>query len=181
MRGDNSACAALLKRHEPELAKQMWRFTRNRAVQEELVEEVLVEAYLSLRRYRPGDVPFIHWLRCIATRVGYRYWKLEARKRKHQPIESIDPPAADQEFAPDDAAAAAATLHNLLARLPAPDRLVLTLMYFEECSLRDIADRTGWNSAVVKMRAYRARGRLKSMIEKEQLVESLMGAVHGPA
>jgi DNA-directed RNA polymerase specialized sigma24 family protein len=70
--GDQTACARLFKRHEPDIARQMWRFSRDRGVCEELVQEALVQAYFSLGRYRPMKTPFVHWLRRIATRVGYR-------------------------------------------------------------------------------------------------------------
>jgi RNA polymerase sigma-70 factor (ECF subfamily) len=182
LQGDEAACMSLFKRHEPRIAKLMWRFTRDRSVQAELVQEVFVQAYLSLHRYRPAKVPFEHWLVRIATRVGYQFWKRQARGRREQSLEGLDfaaaPATGDAEA---DAAAAAQTLHNLLALLPAKDRLVLTLMYFDECGIREIAQQTGWNSAMVKMRAYRARNRLKQMIEERNLTEALMGFSHGSA
>lgn len=177
--GDNDACTALFKRHEAEVARQMWRFTRNRAACEELVQEVFVEAYLSLKRYRRLQVPFVHWLRRIATRVGYRYWKQQARRRKHVPLEGFDAPICVSEVR--DPSVAAAILHDLLARLPAADRLVLTLKYFEECGIEQIAQRTGWNQAMVKMRAFRARRRLKKIIEREKLFDALQDVIHETA
>ena len=106
--GQSDAGARLFKRHEPEMARQMWRFSRQRAVCEELVHEVFVEAFVSLPRYRPHQVPFIHWLRRIATRVGYRHWKREARRRQHQSLEGFDKPVHDT---PPNEAAAAAVAH----------------------------------------------------------------------
>jgi RNA polymerase sigma-70 factor (ECF subfamily) len=182
LEGSEAACTGLFKRHEPRIAKQMWRFTRDRTMQAELVQEVFVQAYLSLHRYRPKKVPFEHWLVRIATRVGYQFWKRQARGRRMQSLEGLDfaaPPATREVEA--EAAAAAEMLHKLLACLPAKDRLVLTLMYFDECGIKEIAEQTGWNSAMVKMRAYRARGRLKQIIEERNLTETLLGFGHGPA
>ena len=65
----------------------------------------------------------------------------------------------------------------LLARLPVEDRLVLTLMYFEQNSTKDIAKRMGWTRAMVKMRAHRARKKLKAIAESENLLEKL-GWIH---
>jgi RNA polymerase sigma-70 factor (ECF subfamily) len=178
--GDTGACGELLKRHEPHIARLLWRFTRNRLDHVELVQEALVQVYLSLSNFRPGKAPFQHWVMRIATRTGYQFWKGQRRRRKMQPLENVDPaafPAADQL----DSTAAAAALHDLLAQLPPPDRLVLTLMYFEQCSLREIAKRAGWNEAIVKMRAYRARKRLRKMIEESHMTEFLMGISHGTA
>jgi RNA polymerase sigma-70 factor (ECF subfamily) len=130
-----------------QITKLMWRFSRDPGVCEELVQEVFVEAYLSLSSFR-GEAPFLHWLRRIGSRVG-----------------TIDPSVA------------AEVLHSLLARLPRADRLVLTLMYFEQCSTRDIAEQMGWSRAVVKMRAFRARRKLKTIAERENLLEKL-GWIH---
>jgi RNA polymerase sigma-70 factor, ECF subfamily len=181
--GDADACASLLKRHEAAIARQMWRFARDRAIQAELVQEVLVEAFLSLGNYRRQSVPFVHWLHRIATRVGYRYWKQLARKRRHQPIEDIDvaAPLVAPVSAAAEAAGAAKILHDLLAELPAADRLVLTFMYFDQLSLKQIADQTGWLVTVVKMRAHRARAKLRKLIESRNLTARLMEFSNGPA
>jgi len=176
--GNHSACAELLKRHEKRIARLMWRFSRDRGTQAELVQEVFVQAYLSLPRYKPSGVPFEHWLVRIGTRVGYQFWKTQSRGRKMVPLtEAVDAPAAEEEA--NDPSAAAAMLHQLLALLPPADRLVLTLMYFEECSIKEIARRAGWNVAIVKMRAYRARNRLKAIIEEKKMAETLRDMVYG--
>ena len=172
--GDEAACARLFGRYEAEVGRQMQRFSRDGGVCEELAHEVFVEVYLSLGRYRPAGVPFGHWVARIATRVGYRYWKQEGRRREVS-LEGVD--AAAPAEASD--AGAAELLHSLLARLSAADRLVLMLMYFEDCSVQEIADRTGWNQAMVKMRVYRARRKLKAIIERRGLLEQLQGMTNG--
>ena len=149
----------------PDVFRQMWRFTRDPGVQDELVQEVFIEVYRSLRNFK-GRAPFLHWVRRIATRVGYRYWKQQARdKRLREAIESrpIDMQSSPESHEPSEAAE---RLHNLLGRLDPKDRLVLTLMYFEECDGREIAERTGWSATLVRVRAHRARQRLRKLLEE---------------
>jgi RNA polymerase sigma-70 factor (ECF subfamily) len=50
---------------------------------------------------------------------------------------------------------------RLLALLSPPDRLVLTLLDLEERSTQEIAQMTGWTRPMVKMRAMRARHKLR--------------------
>jgi RNA polymerase sigma-70 factor (ECF subfamily) len=170
--GNNDACADLLKRHEKRIAKLVWRFSRDRGTHAELVQETIVQAYLSLPRYKPTGVPFEHWLARIATRVGYQFWKSQSRSRRMSPLtEAIDVPVIQENAT--DPSTAGRMLHELLALLPPADRLVLTLMYFEECSVKEIGQRAGWNTAMVKMRAYRARNRLKSIIEQKKMTDVL--------
>lgn len=169
--GDGEAYRRLVNLYQPQIIRLMWRFTRDKAELECLVEDVFVEAFFSLKSYK-GSGPFLNWLKKIATRVGYKFWKQQERARLFAPIEDLD--TINAKSNPDDGidpSEAAAALHALLGRLPADDRLVLTLMYFEDCSIEDIAHRMGWTRAGTKMRAMRARGKLKKIAEKEKFSE----------
>lgn len=166
LRGDEAAYARLVRRYEADIARQLSRYTRNRNDLRELVQQVFVDAYRSMPRYRP-QAPFLHWLRRIASRAGYRYWKVRRREQERTvPLEEwhervlASPPEAQ---APSEAAE---HLYVLLERLPQKDRVVLTLMYFEECDVRTIAERMGWSQTLVKVRAFRARRRLRTMLEE---------------
>jgi RNA polymerase sigma-70 factor (ECF subfamily) len=171
LNGDNEAYGRLVQKYEAQIARLMWRFTRDKAECERLVQDVFVEAYFSLKGYK-GRGPFPHWLKKIATRVGYRFWKEQDKARLLLPLEDFD---AIEKSSEDqiDPGKAAEILHSLLDRLPRADRLVLTLMYFEECGTEEIARRMGWTRAGTKMRAMRARGKLKKIAVKEKLQEKL--------
>lgn len=84
--GDHDAYARLVRRYQQTIGVTMWRFTRQRQLWEELVHDVFVEAYLGLNGYR-GRAPFSHWLRRIATRVGYRFWKRRRRQERELPLD----------------------------------------------------------------------------------------------
>ena len=163
--GDGEAYARLVRSHQQTIADYMWRFTRQRGPWEELVQDVFVEAYLSLRSFR-GQAPLVHWLRKIATRVGYRYWKLRSRQRAERrvPLQSNDCPAplSDNEL---DSHEVALQLHAVLEHLAPRDRLVLTLFYLEDIAVADIAELIGWTRTMVKVQLHRARGRLKRLLE----------------
>jgi RNA polymerase sigma-70 factor (ECF subfamily) len=165
LEGDDSAFENIVARYQAQIFSQMWRFTHDPDVQQELVQETFIEVYRSLRRFK-GKAPLLHWIRKIATRVGYRYWKYETRKR--QVSAEIDQQQLSEWPAPEEQepSEAAEHLHLLLAQLPAKDRLVLTLMYFEGLSTSEIAEQTGWNENRVRVRAHRARKKLKSLLEQ---------------
>jgi RNA polymerase sigma-70 factor, ECF subfamily len=165
LEGDHDAYARLVARYQPPIFQQMWHFTRDVHDQDELVQEVFIDVYRSLGKYR-GDAPFLHWVRRIATRVGYRYWKQQARRQRLREALARDP--VEPLLEPGDATAseAAAHLHSLLAQLPASERLILTLTYFENCSSAEIAARMGWSATLVRVQAYRARRKLKDLLEE---------------
>ncbi len=173
LQGDPEAYRRLIERHQEHIGRVLWRFSRDRRVHEELVQDVFVEAYLSLGQYH-GKAPFVHWLSRIATRVGYRYWKQVARRKKRESftLEEWDQLPGDS-VEKMDASQAAALVHRLLGQLPPRDRLVLTLRYLEECDVAETAQRTGWTKSMVKVQTWRARKKLEKLFteaEKESII-----------
>lgn len=167
--GRQDAFDRLVTRYQDALARQMWRFTRDRVVLEELVQDVFVEAYLSLARYR-GDGPFDHWLRRIAVRVGYRYWKGRARDRRtaEAAVAVASLPSVDQSTGSRTAKEAAEIVEALLSRLSPRDRLVITLLHLEECSVAEASKLTGWSQTMVKVQAFRARKKMQRMLQENE-------------
>jgi len=169
-RGDGQAYRRLIERHQNHVGRILWRFSRDRRVHEELMQDVFVEAYLSLGTYR-AEAPFQHWITRIATRVGYRFWKEAARQKHMEPFTAAqwDRVTGDEDvldaLEPEDAAA---LLHSLLAQLPPRDRLVLTLRYLEECDVAETARRTGWTRTMVKVQTLRARNKLRKLMETSE-------------
>ncbi|MBN1360695.1 MAG: RNA polymerase sigma factor [Sedimentisphaerales bacterium] len=170
--GDSDAYRRLVERYQDHVAQILWRFSRDRSIHEELVQDVFVEAYLSLNTYH-GRAPLSHWLARIATRVGYRYWKEKARQKAAEPfsLEEWDQVAADDDEMLDriEPDRAADILHRLLAQLPPRDRLVLMMRYIEGCDVAETARRTGWTKTMVKVQALRARNKLKKLLERSEM------------
>ena len=162
--GDADAYARVIKRYQPAVTKRMWKFTRDPNDLEELVHEVFVDAYFSLNRYRERGA-FSAWLNRIATRTGYRYWKRRNRNRE-TPVHDT---TLDRSRINDETTAGTRPhdeLRDLLSRLKPRDRLVLTLLYWEDYSIPEIAQQTGWTKTMVKVQAHRARKRLRKLLEQ---------------
>ncbi len=143
----------------------MSAFVRQPRVVEELAQEVFVEAYYSLPKYR-GDGEFAAWLNCIATRVGYRYWKRQSRSREIArevdwwraiPEDRVDRPGPGH---------AAALVRVLLDQLPPRDRLVLLLLHVEGHGIAEAARLAGWSQTMIRVQAFRARAKLRVLLTK---------------
>lgn len=166
--GDSNAYRRLVERHQAHIGKLLWRFTRDQNNHEELVQETFVQAYLSLRTYK-AKAPFEHWLTRIATRVGYHFWRDQARHQHADLLDSDWDALAEPAEPASGPAEAAEFLHRLLSQLPARDRLVLTLRYLEQCDVAETARRTGWNPTMVKVQTHRAKQKLKKLAEKADM------------
>jgi len=159
--GDENAFARIIARHESTIFTQMSRFSRDPLVQRELVQDVFVAVFAGIKGFR-GDAPFLHWLRRIATRTGYRHWTQKSRARR---LEQRIQAETASDLPPDPTPRESADwLYTLLAQLPTKDRLVLTLYYFEEHTTPEIADTMGWPEVLVRVRMHRARNRLKALL-----------------
>ena len=167
LNGDGDGFGRIVELHQSTIAAQMRRFSRDQTVIEELVHDVFVETYMSLKSYR-ASAPLLHWLRKIAVRVDYRYWKRQSRKIEQSVQLSVIEEKLEQlahglAETPSDAGE---TLGDLLEILSVPDRLVLTLIYWDGCSVAEAAELAGWSQVKVKVQAYRARNRLRKLIEE---------------
>ncbi len=170
-RGDHQSFANLVDASQQSVGRAMWRFTRNRSEWELLVQDVFVEAYLSLKSLRSPD-KFGGWLKTVAVRVGYRFWKSQdrSRNRRTETIEDwTDIAAPNRDI---NAAEAAEVVHHVLAQLPPRDRLVLTLHYLDELSTAEIGERCEWSRTMVKVQLHRARKKLERILQAAESEEA---------
>ena len=170
--GDNSAFDVLMFRYQEIIARQMRRFSTRTQVIEELTQNVFVNAFQSINNYRP-QAPFLHWLRTIASRVGYNYWREEAKRPKTVTLEDWDQRAPAGDSKTDNRPDAGELLEKVLGRLPPKERQVLCMLYLDKMSTREISEIMGWTVPMVKMRAYRSRKKLKELLNDKELGEML--------
>jgi RNA polymerase sigma factor (sigma-70 family) len=166
-RGDAAAAEALVRRFEPQV-RRLVRAHRPRAVPEDdLVQEVFLAIFTRLDQYRERDgIPFAHWLSRLTINLCRDALRSERRRRPTPPLSAetlqwIGSLVADPAPPVDEVLAARAAVEALLSQLPPDDRLLLTLLSLEERSLEEVAALTGWNRTVLKVRAFRARRRLR--------------------
>ena len=163
--GDRDAFARLVAQHQQQIAAMMWRFTRDRTEWEILVQDVFVEVFCSFQQLK-DTTSFESWLHTIATRTGYQFWSRRALERRRANV-ALGTVEVSGGLNPDamDAFEAGELVHHLLAQLPTRDRLVLTLMYLESLTVAEVAERCKWSQTMVKVQAYRARKKLKKLLD----------------
>lgn len=153
--GDPSAFSRLVRLHERQIFRLSGRFFRAREDVEDAAQETFFLAWRKLDSYK-ANAPFGHWLSRICLNVCYG--KLRRRRAFDVPLE-MDVAAGRSD--PD----ASIEVERLLRPLKAEDRFVLLLLDGEGWSIAEIADRLGWSQTNVKVRAHRARKRLRRLLE----------------
>ncbi len=167
--GEPDAFARLVERYQGRILGTASRFARNRQELEDLSQDIFLKAWKGLPTFR-GKAPFEHWLMRLAIRVCYDFLRKNRRFREHEiSRELVDGkherlPGEAEENAELEAGEAREVLHHAMARLKPKDQLILTLKELEDRSVREIAELTGWSISNVKVRAMRARNRLKDVL-----------------
>lgn len=155
-RGDEGAFAALVRAHERRVFRLAGRFFRRREDVEEVAQETFLLAWRKLDGYRAA-APLEHWLTRVCLNCCY-----QRLRRARPPGEEL--PEELPGTGPDPAARL--EVERLLRRLPPADRFVLLLLDGEGWSVEEIARRLGWTTVNVKVRAHRARKRLRRVLEE---------------
>ncbi|MEO6326247.1 MAG: RNA polymerase sigma factor [Thermoanaerobaculia bacterium] len=168
--GDEAAFERLVEAHHAKLSRIAGRFFRRPEVVEDVVQDVFVKAFLRMGDYR-GEMPLEHWLSKITVNGCYD----QLRKQQSRSETDVSQLAADlpdffeRMAAPEGSPAAGfwqreearICAESMLARLSPEERLVLTLTVLDDRSVAEVALLTGWSKTNVKVRAFRARRRLK--------------------
>ncbi|MBG0852838.1 SigE family RNA polymerase sigma factor [Streptomyces spinoverrucosus] len=126
---------------------------------EDLVQETLGRLYLRWGRVRRAENPAAY-AQTVLTRTFL------AQKRRRSSTERAT------DVLPETAAASAdttlrLTLLQALARLPAKDRAVVVLRYWEDRSIQETADAMNASPAAVRTRCSRALARLRELLGED--------------
>ena len=162
--GDQAAFEEVVRRAHPRVAGIAGHFFRQSDAIDEIVQEVFVKAFVALDSWE-ARVPLQHWLARITVNACYD----ELRRRQRTSAVTGRPPATEPAGDPGvwEREEMRLWAAQVLARLPAAERLVLTLTVLEDLSVADVAELTGWSRVNVKVRAFRARRRLRRLLAAE--------------
>ena len=161
----------LVQRHQPAIARLLWRFALTRSDLDDLVQDTFLRMVRGLPNWK-AEQPFSHWLLRVATNTGRDYFRRQSVRRRWQvdtnTADTEEPvPEAEDPCADPAARAAANDVKLALARLTADDRALLTLHHLEGWGLSEIAAQFGWTLTATKLRAWRARRHLRRFFEQQ--------------
>lgn len=169
---DEDAARALLLHLHPLVLKIVRSHLPRRTSEEDLVQTVFMKVFAKLDQYQ-AQAPFEHWVSRIAVntclnqleneriRPELRYADLS--EDEALVVEHLSTNAED--MAPSADVGSRELVEKLLARLKPNDRLLMTLLYMEGRTLEEIHAITGWNTALIKIRSFRARHQLKKELD----------------
>ena len=184
--GDESAFAEIVRRYSPRVFSVASRFFRQRTLVEEAAQEVFLKAYTQLGSFE-GRGSFEGWLTRIATNTCLNIVRGAKRRPEYTVSDLTDdeqnwleqqsagdggePASVEQSVVATDLA------DRLLSVLSPEDQQALLMIDGEQASIKEVAEATGWSESKVKVRAFRARRKVREAMEK--LLSYKSGRVSG--
>ncbi|MGC4073669.1 MAG: RNA polymerase sigma factor [Nibricoccus sp.] len=144
-----------------------------RVLEEDLAQEVFMKMFTRLDQYQ-GAVPFPHWVSRIAVTTCIDHLRSQKRRPEFRWADLSENEAdvldavltSENDADAGDALAARELVGKLLDQLKPDDRMVIQLLDLEQKTLVEIRELTGWNTTLIKVRAFRARRKLKKLFEQ---------------
>ena len=168
--GETDQFAELVQRYQPRVFGILHRYERDAQRVEDLAQETFLKAWRALAQF-DGRAPFEHWISRIAVHAALDHLRREKRHQNEIGLPDLGEDALDWLRSPDEKSElnsrdAAEVLQRAMQRLSPTDRVVITMQELEGHSVKEIAAALGVSSIAVRVRAVRARAKLKRALEK---------------
>jgi RNA polymerase sigma-70 factor, ECF subfamily len=170
---DDEAARELVRRLYPLVAKMVRAHRPRRTSEEDLSQMIFIKIFQKLRQFS-GKVPLEHWVSRIAVNTCLNQIQSEKVRPEIRHADLSEDEVAvienlavsPDELAPDKRFASRQLVEHLLSALKPAERLVIDLLYLQGRTVAEIKKMTGWSAALVKVRAFRARKKMKQQLER---------------
>lgn len=172
--GNSAAFGELVTRYQDRLFNVAYRVLDNADDAADVVQDVFVNAYTSLKAFK-GDSELFTWLYRIAFNTAISF------KRRRRGVVRIDGSGEDGGLDPEDRSTDTApeagmertederVLAEAMAKLSPEHRTVLVLKDIDGLKYEEIADAMGVPIGTVRSRLHRARLELKSLLDPDEV------------
>ena len=180
LRHDDEAAGELVRRLYPLVAKIARAHRPRRTAEEDLCQMIFIKVFQKLSQFS-GTVPLEHWVSRVAVNTCLNQIAAEKARPELREADLTEEERAivqnlatsSQEVAPNERFASRQLVEHLLGLLKPAERLVIDLLYLQERSVEQIRQITGWSAALIKVRAFRARQKMKNQLARISLKENL--------
>ena len=155
----------LLEHHKEDFYRVAYAYVKNEDMALEMIQEAVYKAYKSLDRLKSPQY-FKTWFTRILINQSINQIRSSLRTtlQTNEDLEKIPEPTANQ-----DAYAQVEQAHDLslvLDELTEEERLIITLRFYEDHPLKDIADMIDKPLSTVKSLLYRSLAKMKNRMKE---------------
>jgi RNA polymerase sigma-70 factor (ECF subfamily) len=171
LRQDETAARELVRALYPLVAKLVRAHRPVRSAEEDLCQMTFIKILQKLPQFS-GTVPLEHWVSRIAINTCINQIQAEKARPELREADLSEEQAAviqnlaatTGDLAPDQSFASRQLVEHLMKGLKPAERLVIDLLYLQQRSVAEIRRVTGWSGALVKVRAFRARQKMRQLL-----------------
>ena len=169
--GQSASFEPLVVKYQPRVFALARRYARRETEVEDIVQTVFLKTFSKLSSYK-GTAPFEHWLMRTATYTCYDFLRKHQRNREWNASDLSDEEndwfenLGEESHAHTNQEAARALVDKLLDELKPDDRHIITLLELDRKSIREIADLTDLSESNVKVKAHRAREKMRKALDR---------------
>lgn len=160
-----TAFRELVERYTDLVFRRAYRLVASVEDAEEVVQDVFLRVFRSIRRFRP-EQPLEHWLLTITTNSARNLLRMrfrETRKRlEYGDFLRLSARASPARGAPDSV-----RLQRAMGTLEPTTRMAVSLRFFEGQTYREISEQLGLGESAVKMRVHRGLEQLRKQLSEE--------------
>lgn len=178
--GDTAALDQVLRMIRPHVERQLLRYPVSDEDRRDLLQATLMQIVRRLGSFR-AESSFSTWLFRVTANEALMLMR-SRRRHRARVIEGLDweelatlPSVNDNEIVPVDAGAANrerdVRIRDALKELPEDYRDVVVAHYHLDLGLQEIADKLAITESAVRSRLHRARTRLRTLLERDEVVE----------
>lgn len=175
--GNTQVFSVLVDRYKDLVFTLALRMVKDREEAEEVSQDTFIKVYKKLNKFK-GESKFSTWIYKVTYNTCLD--RIKTYKRKYNTVE-INEYTAHQVKTSTTAydtlveQEQAEQLRNCINLLPSEDSFLLSLFYFEEQSLEEIAKVIGITANNVKVKLYRSRKKLANIL-KENLEPEILAS-----
>jgi RNA polymerase sigma-70 factor (ECF subfamily) len=169
---DESAARRLIAALYPQVIAIIRRRLPRRVAEEDLAQEVFARFFERLGDY-DGRAPLSHWVARMTLNLCIDHLRAEKRRPElrwadltETEADALTATLAGADKPAPDALSASQLAAKLLDALGPEDRLVVTMLDLEGRSVAEVGEATGWREGAIRIRAFRARRRLRKELLK---------------
>lgn len=171
-RRDEAAARALMDALYPTVIAIIRARRIPAAAEDDVAQEVFVKFFDKLSAWSER-APLRHWVARIATNQCLDLLRAENRKKEwrvadltEEEAQALERSLESPEHLADLQAGIVELAQKLLARLTPEERVVIEMLDMEGRTATEVQQLTGWSSVAVRVRAFRARRKLRQWMQR---------------
>ncbi len=173
--GNTNAFAPLVDRYKNMVFTLCFKMVNNREEAEELTQDSFIKVYRSLKQFK-AESRFSTWLYKVAYHTCLDRLKKLKREKPTAEINTFTEAqisTLQNDFEQIEDQERKELVQECLQLLPEEERLLLTLYYLNEQSVKEIAHIMGATETNIKVKLFRSRNKLATLLQAQTAIKNI--------